>query len=286
VGALRLASLDRHPPDAEDAPRRRAQRPRVREDGMLELYHSGHTTCSKQVRQCLTEKGIAYVSRYIELWSYENLGPDYLRLNPNGVVPTLVHDGVPLINSFCIMEYVEDVFPDRPLRPADPVDRAKQRLWSWIADDVHPSVANATYSTNMRGRHRNMDRATVDKVAAMMPVPERRDRFLRTAGEGFSDRELDLAWARISFVLDRLEGALGAGPWIVGAFYSLADVAMLAIVDRIKELKPEMIAPTRLPRVAAWHAASLARPAAAKVYAHDTDEVPRRPDRIAIRATG
>src|SRR5262249_39113381 len=111
---------------------------------MLELYHSGNTTCSKQVRQHLNEKGVPYVSRYIELWSHQNLSPDSLKLNPVGVVPTLVHEGVPIINSFCIMEYVEDAFPGTPLRPADPALRAKQRLWSWLADDVHPSVANAT----------------------------------------------------------------------------------------------------------------------------------------------
>jgi glutathione S-transferase len=67
---------------------------------MLELYHSGLTTCSKQVRHCLREKGLAYASRYVELWRYENLSPDYLALNPNGVVPTLVHDGTPIIISF------------------------------------------------------------------------------------------------------------------------------------------------------------------------------------------
>ena len=86
---------------------------------MLELYHSGLTTCSKQVRHCLREKGLRYESRYVELWRYENLSPDYLALNPNGVVPTLVHDGVPIINSFCINEYIEDAFPEPALRPAN-----------------------------------------------------------------------------------------------------------------------------------------------------------------------
>jgi Glutathione S-transferase, N-terminal domain len=71
---------------------------------MLELYHSGLTTCSKQVRHCLREKGLPYRSRCVELWHYENLSPAYLALNPNGVVPTLVHDSAPIINSFCINE--------------------------------------------------------------------------------------------------------------------------------------------------------------------------------------
>ena len=83
---------------------------------MLELYHSGLTTCSKQVRHCLREKGLAYTSRYVELWRYENLSPAYLNLNPNGVVPTLVHDGDAIINSFCINEYIEDAFPEPVVR--------------------------------------------------------------------------------------------------------------------------------------------------------------------------
>ncbi len=242
---------------------------------MLELYHSGHTTCSKQVRQCLNEKGIPYESRYIELWRYENLSPDYLKLNPFGVVPTLVHDGKPVVNSFCIMEYIEDVFPDRPLRPADPALRAKSRLWCWLADEVHPSMADATYNANMSERARRMDRATLDKVLATMPVPERRARLARVSGAGFSAVEIAHAFDRLEFFFGRLETDLGKGPWICGENFSLGDVSVLAIVDRVRELKPEMVAGH--PGVAAWHARMFERPAVKKVYALDSDEVPRRP---------
>ena len=90
---------------------------------MLELYHSGLTTCSKQVRHCLHEKGLKYQSRYVELWRYENLSPEYLKLNPNGVVPTLVHDGKPVTESAVILYYLEDAFPQPPLLPAAAIDR-------------------------------------------------------------------------------------------------------------------------------------------------------------------
>ena len=85
---------------------------------MLELYHSGLTTCSKQIRLVLREKGLDYESRYIELWNYENLNKEYLKLNEVGVVPTLVHDGIPIRNSFVIAEYIEDVFPEPSLLPS------------------------------------------------------------------------------------------------------------------------------------------------------------------------
>ena len=73
---------------------------------MITLYHAGLSTCSKQVRMCLKEKGLAYESRFVELWTYENLHPEYLKLNPNGVVPTLVHDGAAIVNALAINEYI------------------------------------------------------------------------------------------------------------------------------------------------------------------------------------
>jgi len=225
---------------------------------------------------------VPYTSRYIELWSHANLTPEYLKLNPVGVVPTLVHDGVPIINSFCIMEYIEDVFPDRPLRPTDPVVRAKQRLWSWLADDVHPSVANATYNQQMRARHSKLDTASVDKIASRMPAPERRERFLRAATDGFSARDIEAAWDRIEYILGRFDNDLQPGPWICGSSYSMADVAMLAIVERVHELQPERIA--RRPRTAAWRERSFERPAVKKVYALGTDETPQRPQRVSATA--
>ena len=69
---------------------------------MLTLYHSGLTTCSKQVRHCLREKGLTYDSRYVDLLRFEHLSDDYLGLNPSGVVPTPVHDGRVVTNSACI----------------------------------------------------------------------------------------------------------------------------------------------------------------------------------------
>ena len=76
---------------------------------ILELYHSGLTACSKKTRLCLREKGLDYVSHYIDLSRFEQHTPEYLALNPNGLVPTLVHDGAVIIESTVINEYLEDV---------------------------------------------------------------------------------------------------------------------------------------------------------------------------------
>jgi glutathione S-transferase len=108
------------------------------------------------VRHCLREKGLPYESRYVELWRYENLSPSYLKLNPNGVVPTLVHDGKVIINSACINEYIEDAFPDPPLRPADLLDRARMRRWVWTADDSSDGRALGAQPAAQVGRRGNV----------------------------------------------------------------------------------------------------------------------------------
>jgi glutathione S-transferase len=122
----------------------------------------------------------------------------------------------------------------------------------------------------------------VEDIARRMPAPERRERFLRTAGDGFSASEIEAAWARIDYVLRRFDAALAPGPWICGEFYSMADVAMLAIVARVHELRPEHLA--RFPHVAAWRVRSFERPVVQKVYALDTDETPRRPQAVSANA--
>lgn len=95
---------------------------------MLELYHDWWSFCSIKARLCLAEKGLAWQSRVIDLMKLEHTKPEYLRLNSNGVVPTLVHDGVPIHESTLINEYLDEVFPDIPLMPKDPVDRARSLL--------------------------------------------------------------------------------------------------------------------------------------------------------------
>ncbi len=64
---------------------------------MLELYHGGHTTCSRKARLCLKEKGLAYTSHFLNLRGFEQHTVAYLKLNPNGVVPTLIDDGEAIV---------------------------------------------------------------------------------------------------------------------------------------------------------------------------------------------
>ncbi len=79
---------------------------------MLELYNSPVSTCSQKVRMTLWEKELPWQERLIIFSTNEHLSDWYLAINPNGVVPTLVHDGKTIIDSAVINEYLDDVFPD------------------------------------------------------------------------------------------------------------------------------------------------------------------------------
>ena len=76
---------------------------------MLELYHSNWSICAQKVRLVIAEKSLDVVEHHIDLRAREQQTPEYLKLNPKGYVPTLVHDGRPVIESALICEYLEDV---------------------------------------------------------------------------------------------------------------------------------------------------------------------------------
>ena len=109
---------------------------------MLELYHHGSSVCAAKVRLVLYEKGLEWKGHYLDILKGDQFDPEYVKLNPKAVVPTLVHDGKVITESTLICEYLDEVFPDPPLKPADPYARWQMRLWTKAVDDqVHPACA-------------------------------------------------------------------------------------------------------------------------------------------------
>src|SRR6516165_2432702 len=109
---------------------------------MLTLYHNDMSLCAQKVRICLAEKGLAWEDKHLVLRAAEHQQPWYLKLNRRAVVPTLVHDGHVVTESNVILEYLEDVSPEPRLRPNDPYNRSKMRLWiKQLDEDVHDACA-------------------------------------------------------------------------------------------------------------------------------------------------
>ena len=95
----------------------------------ITLYNAPQSTCSQRVRFVLNAKGIPFEEVKLDLFSGDQLKPDYLKLNPNGVVPTIVDDGAVIIDSAVIMEYLDERHPEpSPLRPMGFVEIAHLQL--------------------------------------------------------------------------------------------------------------------------------------------------------------
>jgi len=107
----------------------------------LRLHTYWRSSAAYRVRIVLALKGLEYesVPRHLLRDGGEQHRPDYLALNPQGLVPALEHDGHVLTQSLAICEYLEERFPEPPLLPAGPRDRAVVRAMALaIACDIHP----------------------------------------------------------------------------------------------------------------------------------------------------
>lgn len=205
---------------------------------MLELYHDWDSLCSYKVRVCLAEKGLDWMERLVALGRFENLQPKYLSLNPNGVVPTLVHDGNVILESSMINEYLDEVFPDLPLKPDDAVARARMRVWVKYQDDVvHHAVRPATFQLMLKLRVKRMAPGEIDELMANHPMPERAHAY-RTWATGEVDYDaVQGSIDKFNEILDRMGASLAERTWLAGDSFSLADVAMVPFVDRVEHLQ-------------------------------------------------
>jgi glutathione S-transferase len=227
---------------------------------MLELYHDWRSFCSIKVRLCLAEKRLSWESRFVDLIKLEHMTPQYLELNPNGVVSTLVHDGVPIYESTLINEYLDEVFQDVPLMPADPAERARARFWVKFEDDVlHPVIRPATFALMMSPElAQRSDRELEDMVAAH-PNKQRAEELRRAARAPIDQQKIDAAKQAMQAALDRLERRLTEAPWLGGQTYSLADIAAAPFIDRLEELNLSGLWSGK-PALADWISRTKSRP--------------------------
>ena len=202
----------------------------------LVLYHGSISTCSQKVRLVLAEKGLAYEKVDVDVPAREHLTEAYLKLNPNGVVPTLVHDGRPVIDSSVICEYLDEVFPNPPLVPRDPVDRANMRAWMRYFEEV-PTSAIRTPSYN-RVLIRDFGAERSERLNDLRRRSPLRRHFYEDLGpEGFSDTAYARSIERLSDCVRRVNSALADGrAFLLGASPTIADFVLLPSAVRMADI--------------------------------------------------
>jgi glutathione S-transferase len=221
---------------------------------MLELYHNDMSTCAQKVRFALAEKGVSWQSRHLDLRARDHQTPGYLRLNPNAVVPTIVHDGTVIIESTVINEYIDDALPGPALRPSRSLARARMRLWTKQLDEgLHADTG--VLSTSIAFRYQKLEKGS-DEVEALInnvPEPAKRERVRANIMEGVDSRYFKDSVRRFDRLLSAMETALQTLPWLAGEEFSLADIAYAPYLTRLDHLQLGALWRHR-PHVAAWYA--------------------------------
>jgi glutathione S-transferase len=233
---------------------------------VLILHHAWRSSASRRVRLCLEEKGLRYESREVDMANMEHHSPAYLAINPNGVVPTLLlEDGRALHESGTICEYLDEVHPEPPLRPADPYQRAEMRNWIRHIDERIHNLIVFNWAHHLQKTAQQWSDEELAEKLKRIPGKARQEAWLRVARRPYTEEERAEARANLTRLLDRMEAALEATGWLAGERYSVADIAAVPFVKRIEEeIAPGEVSAERHPRVLAWWTNIQARPAFAR----------------------
>jgi glutathione S-transferase len=230
----------------------------------LALYHNALSSCSQKVRLALDEKGLEFESRVIDLLAGQQHDPEYVKLNPSHVVPTLLDGDRVLLESTLINEYLEDAFPDHPLLPSDPADRHAARLWvKRIDEQVHTAAGPLTYAVGPRKMILARPEAEREAQIDAIPDPARRAARRSVIQHGVKAPEFVAALGRFLDLLDDMQAHLEASPWLTGERFGLADAAALPYVLRLDTLAMTPLIDARA-RVADWLSRVQSRPSYAK----------------------
>ena len=204
----------------------------------VELYHFWDSFCSFKTRICLEEKSIPWEGHYIDLMAFENLKPDYLAVNPKGLVPVLRIDGTLIPESSIINEFLDDLQPEPSLRPRDPLERARMRHWVKVEEDeLFVAVRPASLNLMMKQVFARYSEADIDRFLATHPRPHQVPMLKKMFREPPDPKAVEQSRKALAATLGKMDKSLQArGPWLAGTTYSLADIAAAPVIDRIERL--------------------------------------------------
>ena len=203
---------------------------------MIILHHGWRSSASRRVRLCLEEKGLAYEGHVVDMANMEHHSPEYLKINPLGVIPTMIHDGQPLHESGTICEYLDETFPDPPLRPDAPYQRAEMRNWIRHVDALIGNLIIFNWRHHLQKTASQWTDAELADKLKNIPSKERQEAWLRVARKPYTEEERDAARTRlVTQLLDKMEEALKPSGWMIGKAYSIADIAAVPFVKRLDE---------------------------------------------------
>ncbi|MDB1125068.1 glutathione S-transferase family protein [Vibrio algarum] len=226
----------------------------------LHLYHANMSNCAMRVRIALEEKGLDWTSHLLDLMKGENLTDEYFGINPNGVVPTLVDDGVVIIDSADIIDCLDKKYSPGSLRPDSEQDEQQMYFWMYLARDNHLSIK--TYMYGNLGQPSGKMKRTPDQMADYqkkqtydLALLEFHERF--NSNEGFTEEDLANATRVIDDCFQKMDDRLRDNDWLAGDSFSLADITWIPQLVILKAAKYPF---EDYPHLEKWKNAIIQRP--------------------------
>ncbi len=230
---------------------------------MLEVYYNENSICSERVLMTLAEKGIEdWVPRPVKLIAGEQFNPDYLKLNPKAQVPTLVHDGAIVRESSLICDYLDELYPEPPLKPGALRDIARLREWVKESDEAgYQGVAALSFTAVFRARLLGLGTEALEARWAAQTDLGRTQRQRSCVELGLESPHALLALVAWESIFAKMEKALADGrPWLMGDQFGLADLNLIPFVARLDALTLLPVWLARRPHARAWWRSAMARP--------------------------
>ncbi|WP_303977981.1 glutathione S-transferase family protein [Dongia mobilis] len=209
---------------------------------MLKLYVGPLSLFSRKVEIALNEKGIPYEREFVAFTQergYEPRHPAVVAVNPKRQVPVLVDGDLALSDSTVMLEYLDELYPNPPLYPATPQERARCRLLELDADEIlFTPVRQLLFRTEP-------------------PHPDQARHAEHVAAGKAAEGVIETRFAELDRKLDGQEFFCGS--------LSVADIGLFMTILFTQRLNGPALSPHR--SLAAWHRRLLARPAFAKAAA-------------------
>jgi len=165
----------------------------------------------------------------------------------------LVDNGTVIIESTVINEYLDDAYPEQPLRPLNAAGRARMRLWTKQLDEgVHAATSVVSSAIAFRYQKLAQGMAALQEFHKKMPDPVKREKSWENITKGVESRFFPEAIKRFDKLLSDIEATLADSPWLAGNEFSLADVGYAPYITRLDHLQLQFLWDKR-PHIPDWY---------------------------------
>jgi glutathione S-transferase len=245
----------------------------LEDSDVLTLYSFGPGANSLKPLLTLYEKGIEFKSHFLNPATFEHHSDWFKKINPNGQVPVLDHDGKFITESTVICEYLEDEFSGTPsLRPVDSHGRAQMRLWTkWVDEYFCWCVSTIGWHRMVGGMVRHLGDEEFERMVERVPLKEQQVKW-RRARAGFPQEMLNEEMRKIAYCVKKLEARLAMTPWLAGEQYTLADICNFAIANGMQNGFSDLVNEKDTPHLVAWINRINERPACQLMLAKQPSE--------------